>query len=88
MKKLNIIYEDKEILVVNKPAKLLTVATDKEEMRTLYHEVREYLHKKNQKVFVVHRLDKDTSGLVLFAKNDTVATELSDTFSSPFAKLN
>ena len=69
MKKLNIIYEDKEILVVNKPAKLLTVATDKEEMRTLYHEVREYLHKKNQKVFVVHRLDKDTSGLVLFAKN-------------------
>ena len=55
MKKLNIIYEDKEILVVNKPAKLLTVATDKEEIRTLYHEVREYLHKKNQKVFVVHR---------------------------------
>ena len=55
MKKLNIIYEDKEILVVNKPAKLLTVATDKEEMRTLYHEVREYLHKKNQKVFVVHK---------------------------------
>ena len=55
--------------MVNKPAKLLTVATDKEEIRTLYHEVREYLHKKNQKVFVVHRLDKDTSGLVLFAKN-------------------
>ena len=69
MKKLDIIYEDKEILVVNKPAKLLTVATDKKEMRTLYHEVREYLNKKNQKVFVVHRLDKDTSGLVLFAKN-------------------
>ena len=69
MKKLNIIYEDKEIIVVNKPAKLLTVATDKGEIRTLYHEVREYLHKKNQKVFVVHRLDKDTSGLVLFAKN-------------------
>ena len=52
-KKLDIIYEDKEILVVNKPAKLLTVATDKEGIRTLYHEVREYLHKKNQKVFVV-----------------------------------
>ena len=69
MKKLNIIYEDKEILVVNKPSKLLTVGTDKELERTLYHEVREYLHKKNQKVFVVHRLDKDTSGLVLFAKN-------------------
>lgn len=69
MKKLNIIYEDKEILVVNKPSKLLTVGTDKERERTLYHEVREYLHKKSQKVFVVHRLDKDTSGIVLFAKN-------------------
>ena len=47
MKKLNIIYEDKEILVVNKPSKLLTVGTDKERERTLYHEVREYLHKRN-----------------------------------------
>lgn len=70
MKKLDIIYEDKEILVVNKPAKLLTVATTKESVRTLYHEVREYLHKKNQKVFIVHRLDKDTSGIVVFAKNE------------------
>lgn len=70
MKKLNIIYEDKEILVVNKPAKLLTVATEKEKERTLYHEVREYLRKKNQKCFIVHRLDKDTSGIVIFAKKE------------------
>lgn len=70
MKKLNIIYEDKEILVINKPAKLLTVGTEKEKERTLYHEVREYIRKKNQKIFIVHRLDKDTSGIVLFAKNE------------------
>ena len=70
MKKLDIIYEDKDILVVNKPAKLLTIADNKERVKTLYHEVREYLHKKNQKVFIVHRLDKDTSGIVLFAKNE------------------
>ncbi len=76
MKKLNIIYEDRELLVVNKPAKLLCVGTDKEKERTLYHEVREYLHKKNQKVFVVHRLDKDTSGLVLFAKNQILKEKL------------
>ena len=69
-KKLDIIYEDKEIIVVNKPAKELTIATSNEKINTLYHEVREYLYKKNQKVFIVHRLDKDTSGVILFAKNE------------------
>ena len=57
--KLDIIYEDKNILVVNKPAHMLTVDTDKGGNITLYNKVYEYLHKKNQKVFVVHRLDKD-----------------------------
>ncbi len=72
--KLNIVYEDKELIVVNKKAGLLTIGTDKEKEKTLYHQVSEYLKKqnKNNKVFVVHRLDKDTSGLVLFAKNQKV----------------
>ena len=69
-KKLDIIYEDKELIVINKPSKVLTIATNNEKINTLYHEVREYLYKKNQKVFIVHRLDKDTSGIVIFAKND------------------
>ena len=76
MKKLNIIYEDKELLVVNKPSKLLTVGTEKNKEHTLYHEVREYIRKKNQKVFIVHRLDKDTSGIVLFAKTERMKNEL------------
>lgn len=70
--KLKILYEDKFFLIVNKPAGLLCMATDKEKMHTLYHEVLEYLRKKNQKVFIVHRLDKDTSGIVLFAKTEKV----------------
>ena len=72
MKKLDIIYEDKEILVVNKPAKKLTIATTKEQNRTLYHEAREYVKKQNpkNKIFIVHRLDKDTSGVLLFAKSE------------------
>lgn len=78
MKKLNIIYEDREIIVVNKPAKLLTISTKDEQERTLYHEVYTYLHKKNQKVFVVHRLDKDTSGLVLFAKSEDIKRMLQE----------
>ena len=68
MKKLDIVYEDKDILVVNKKSGLLTV-NDKKNNNNLYEEVYDYLHKKNQKVFIVHRLDKDTSGLILFAKN-------------------
>ena len=82
MKKLDIIYEDKELLVVNKPSKLLTIADNKERIKTLYHEVREYLHKKNQKVFIVHRLDKDTSGIVLFAKNEKLKRLLQDNWNT------
>lgn len=76
--KLNILYEDKYLLAVIKPSKLLTVGTDKEKNKTLYHYVMEYLNSKNQKVFIVHRLDKDTSGIVLFAKNEKVKRILQD----------
>ena len=48
-KKLDIIYEDKNYLVVNKPGGLLTVATDKEKENTLYHEVREYVKSKDER---------------------------------------
>ena len=72
--RIDIIYEDKDIIVVNKPAGLLTVSTDKEKEKTLFHKVYMYIKKKNKnnKVFIVHRLDKDTSGIVLFAKNESL----------------
>ncbi len=66
--RLNIVYEDKDIIVVSKPSGLLTISNGS--FNNLYSKVYNYLHKKNQKVFIVHRLDKDTSGLVLFAKNE------------------
>lgn len=77
-KKMDIVYEDKELLVINKPAGVLTIATDKEKFRTLYHEAREYVKKQNpkNKIFIVHRLDKDTSGIVVFAKNEKLKKEL------------
>ena len=71
---IDIIYENNEFIVVNKPYGLLTVSTLKEKEKTLYHFVLEYLKKKNQKVFVIHRLDKETSGLVMFAKNEKIKT--------------
>ena len=72
MKKLDIIYEDKELLVVNKSAHKLTIANDKTKYNTLYHEAREYVKKQNpkNKIFIVHRLDEQTSGVILFAKSE------------------
>lgn len=68
-KDIKIIYEDKEIIVVDKPYNLLTISNGRE--ISLYNLVSEYVKKnnKNNKIFIVHRLDKDTSGLIVFAKN-------------------
>jgi len=82
--KLDIIYQDKYILVVNKPSGLLTVSTDKEKEHTLFHQV--YLYEKqknkNNKIFIVHRLDKDTSGIVLFAKSEKIKHLLQDNWDN------
>lgn len=77
-RKLHIIYEDKDIIVVNKDYGLLTIGNYKEKDNTLYREVSDYVKKtnKNNKIFVVHRLDQDTSGLVLFAKNMNIQEKL------------
>ena len=71
-KNIDIIYEDKDIIVINKPSGLLTVATEKEKNKTAYHLVMEYLKNKNKnnRIFIIHRLDKDTSGIIMFAKNE------------------
>ncbi len=65
----DIVYEDKDIIVVYKKSGLLSIATDDGDMHNLYHYVREYVNHKKQKIFIVHRLDKSTSGLMIFAKN-------------------
>ena len=74
MKKLDIVYQDKDIIVVNKDAHLLTIGTEKERDNTLYHKVLMYekTKRKSNKIFIVHRLDKETSGLVLFAKREEI----------------
>lgn len=73
-KKLDIIYEDKKIIVVNKPHGLLTVSTTKENIKTLFRQVSDYVKSKNPKlrVFIINRLDRDTSGIVMFAKSESI----------------
>jgi 23S rRNA pseudouridine1911/1915/1917 synthase len=77
---LPIIYEDHELIVINKPAGLLTVSTETEKGKTAYHMVREHVKKNNprEKVFIVHRLDRDTSGVLLFAKSLELKEQLQE----------
>jgi tRNA pseudouridine32 synthase/23S rRNA pseudouridine746 synthase/23S rRNA pseudouridine1911/1915/1917 synthase len=71
---LRIIHEDRDIIVVDKPAGMLTMASDTEKTRTAYFALTDYVRKGNSKsrnrIFIVHRLDRETSGLVLFAKTE------------------
>lgn len=82
-KKLKILYEDKYLLAVSKEAGRLTIS-DGKHLDSLYEEVYTYLKQKNKnnKVFIVHRLDKDTSGIVLFAKDEKVKRNLQDNWDN------
>lgn len=73
-----ILYEDHDLIAIDKPSGLLSVGTDREKEKTCYHKVSQYLKSKNRqaKVFVVHRLDQYTSGVLLFAKNASIQKQL------------
>ena len=77
---LEILYEDRDILVVDKPAGLLTIATAKQKERTAYHVLTDYVRKGNAKsksrVFIVHRLDRETSGVLIFARTEEAKLRL------------
>jgi len=72
---ISILHEDKDLLVVVKPAGLLTVGSERNTSRTAHFLLNDYVRKGNPKsrnrVYVVHRLDQDTSGVLLFAKSET-----------------
>lgn len=70
-RRLNIVYEDDDIVVVNKGYGLLSMGNDKVKEGTAYSILKEYIKwvDPRQKIFIVHRLDRDTSGLMMFAKN-------------------
>ncbi|MBE9503898.1 MAG: RluA family pseudouridine synthase [Proteobacteria bacterium] len=71
---MTILHEDKDIIVVVKPAGLLTIATEREKTKTAHYLLNDYVRKGNAKsrnrVYIVHRLDKDTSGILIFAKSE------------------
>ena len=71
---LALLYEDRDILVVDKPAGLLTIGTDRDKSHTAYYILTDYVRKgsarSRNRVFIVHRLDRETSGVLVFAKSE------------------
>ena len=82
--RIKIIFEDEHIIVVNKQAGLLSVATDKMEPDTLHSRVVDYLKSENERswAFIVHRLDRETSGVMIFAKNKWHKEYLQEQFAN------
>jgi 23S rRNA pseudouridine1911/1915/1917 synthase len=81
---LRIVHEDDDVLVIDKPPGLLTVATSRERQRTAYRIVRDHLSSRRPgaPVFIVHRLDRDTSGLLVLARSPEAKRRLQAQFAA------
>ncbi|MFD2045245.1 RluA family pseudouridine synthase [Ornithinibacillus salinisoli] len=77
---MSILYEDNDIIVINKEAGLLSIATKKEKQQTAHNQLMEYVRKQDpqNRIFVVHRLDKETSGVMMFAKSEKIKRKMQD----------
>ncbi len=77
---IKIVYEDPSIIVIEKPSGLLTIATEKIKTKTAYFELNDLLQSsapgQRERAFIVHRLDRETSGLLVFARNEEVKHQL------------
>lgn len=83
---LKILFEDHDVIVVDKIQGLLTVSTDREKEKTAFAHLNDYVKKGNshskKRVFIVHRLDRETSGVLIFAKNMESKRYLQDEWAS------
>lgn len=85
---LNIIFEDEDLIAIDKPAGLLSISNSKEKELTAFRLVSDYIKKdhKNAKLFVVHRLDQGTSGVLMFAKNRNIQEALQKSWNDIVSK--
>jgi 23S rRNA pseudouridine1911/1915/1917 synthase len=81
---LDIVHMDQDLIVINKPAGLLTIATDKEKRKTAYSLLSNFVKTENpdNKIFIVHRIDRETSGLLMFARSEEVKRQIQSTWSA------
>ena len=85
---LPVIYEDDDIIVIDKPAGMLSISTDRERENTAYHIVTDYIKSRNKagRVFIVHRLDRETSGVMLLAKSEKIKLKLQESWTESVAR--
>lgn len=83
-KDLPIIFENDEMIVINKPSGLLSVPSDNEKGSTAYRMVTDYVQQKDKhnRIFIVHRLDEDTSGVLMFIKNKRLCDAFQDDWNN------
>lgn len=81
---LTVLFEDDHLLVIEKAAGLLSIATPKEKFNNAYAILSDHVKRQDprNRIFVVHRLDRDTSGLMLFAKSEQVQGLLQETWQA------
>lgn len=84
-KGLTILYEDRDVIVIEKPAGLLTMGCERDKSRTAHSILNDYFRKGNPKsrnrMYIVHRLDRDTSGILIFAKSELAKQYLQENWS-------
>lgn len=85
---LPIIFENEEFIVINKPSGLLSIASDKEKGSTAYRMLTDYVQQKDKhnRIYVVHRLDEDTSGVLMVAKNEKIRDLLQENWNNLVSK--
>lgn len=85
---LPIIFENDEFIVINKPSGLLSIASDKEKGSTAYRMLTDYVQQKDKhnRIYVVHRLDEDTSGVLMVAKNEKIRDLLQEKWNELVSK--
>lgn len=80
----DILYEDDDLIAIDKPSGLLSISNDKEKVVTAYRMVSDYVKREHtgKFIFVVHRLDQDTSGILLFCKNEKIRDKMQDNWNT------
>lgn len=81
---LNIVFEDQYLIVIEKQAGVLSIATEKQKDNTAYSILSSHVKKQDprNRIFVVHRLDRETSGLMMFAKSEKIQKLLQESWNA------
>lgn len=83
LKGLSIVFEDQYLIVIDKQEGILSIATEKQKDNTAYSTLSSYIKRQNpaNRIFVVHRLDRETSGLMIFAKSEKIQKLLQESWN-------